>query len=76
MKRPALVACSLLVLLLAGCGGTNGALRPVAEDEYQDYRTQGGDKGKLGGDQGLVFGIGKTARNDDGSGGGGAPQGG
>ena len=44
----------------------------MADDEYQDYRTQGGDKGKLGGDQGLVFGIGKTvSRNDDGSGGGG-----
>ena len=79
MKRPVLspvlVACSLLVLMLAGCGNAGSNFRPVAEDEYQDYRTQGGDKGKLGGDQGLVFGIGKTARNDDGSAGGGAALG-
>lgn len=71
-KRLALHACTLAVLLLAGCGGPNGALRPVADDEYQDYRTKGGEKGKLGGDQGLVFGIGKTGRGDtaDGSGSG------
>ncbi|WP_408836153.1 DUF3576 domain-containing protein [Acidisphaera sp. L21] len=32
----------------------------MADNEYQDYRTKG-DRGKMGGDQGLVFGIGKGA---------------
>lgn len=56
-------------LLLAGCGGAKP--RGVAEDEYQDYRTKGGDQGKLFGDQGLVFGIGKGAggRADEAGGG-------
>lgn len=48
------------ILILAGCSGPS-RLRAVAEDEYQDYRTKGADKGKLGGGEGLVFGIGKGA---------------
>ena len=53
------IACSLLIALgLAGCGGAK--TRAVADDEYQDYRTQG-DKGKLLGDSGLAFGVGKGA---------------
>lgn len=46
-----------LVLGVAACGKT----RPVADDEYVDYRTKGGEQGKLFGDQGLAFGIGKGA---------------
>ena len=69
-KQSYILACAIGVLLVTGCGGPNGALRPVADDEYQDYRTKGGEKGKLGGDQGLVFGIGKTGRGDDASGSG------
>ncbi len=45
---------------LAACGsGTNPNIRPVADNEYNDYRTKGPEQGKLGGDQGLVFGVGK-----------------
>lgn len=47
------------VLVLTGCGP--GKVRGVADDEYQDYRTKGGEQGKLFSDQGLVFGIGKGA---------------
>ena len=46
------------VLSIAGCG-LGSKVRGVADDEYQDYRTKGGEQGKIGGDQGLVFGIGK-----------------
>jgi len=55
---------------LSACGPSK--LRPVADDEYQDYRTKGGEQGKLFGDQGLVLGIGKGASGNsaqaDGSG--------
>ena len=57
------------ILLTAACG--NSALRPVGEDEYQDYRNRGGGQGKLFGDQGLVFGVGKgtnKARAEEGGG--------
>jgi len=37
----------------------------VADDEYQDYRIKGGEKGKLFGDQGLAFGVGKGAKPED-----------
>lgn len=65
-KRPHL-ALALLLLSLAGC--SSGAVRPVAENEYNDYRTQGGGQGKLGGGEGLVLGIGKGAgsRNEEGA---------
>ena len=56
------------ILILAACSGPK--LRGVAEDEYQDYRTKGADRGKLGGDQGLVFGIGKGSSRPDEAGGG------
>ncbi len=50
----------LIALLgLAACGPAK--LRGVADDEYQDYRTKGGEQGKLFGDQGLAIGIGKGA---------------
>ena len=49
----------IAVLGLAAC--SSAKLRPVAEDEYNDYRTKGGDRGKMFGDQGLAIGIGKGA---------------
>lgn len=49
----------LTVLGVAACGPAK--LRGVADDEYQDYRTKGGEQGRLFGDQGLSLGIGKGA---------------
>ena len=62
------VAALASILLLAACGG-GPKVRAVADDEYQDYRTKGADRGKLLGDNGLVFGIGKGTRSDDAGGG-------
>jgi len=61
VKHRLLAAALLLPLLpaLAACGGAN--VRGVADDEYQDYRTKGGDRGRLFGDQGLALGVGKGA---------------
>ena len=59
-KHPIARLLALALLLapgLAACGG-NPNIRPVAEDEYNDYRTKGGDRGHITGDAGLVFGIG------------------
>ena len=44
------------LVALGACSRSN--VRPVGEDEYQDYRTKGGEQGRLFGDQGLSFGIG------------------
>ena len=52
---------SFLVALLALAACADSSPRPVADSEYNDYRNKGADRGKLGGDQGLVFGIGKGA---------------
>ncbi len=49
----------IAVLGLAACGPAK--VRPVADDEYQDYRLKGPERGKLFGDQGLAIGIGKGA---------------
>lgn len=49
----------IAVLGLAACGPAK--VRPVAEDEYQDYRNKNVERGKLFGDQGLAIGIGKGA---------------
>jgi Domain of unknown function (DUF3576) len=59
-----LVLWSAILLSLAACGSSKLAdnIRPVGEDEYNDYRNNNGDRGKLFGDQGLVFGVGKGAR--------------
>lgn len=46
-------------LALTACGPAK--LRGVSADEYQDYRTKGGEQGRLFGDQGLSLGIGKGA---------------
>lgn len=58
--RPAVLSSLVVALMISGCSKT----RPVAEDEYQDYRTKGGEQGKLFGDQGLSFGIGKSGSSD------------
>ncbi len=59
-QRTVSTALALIAVLgLAACGPAK--LRGVAEDEYQDYRTKGGDQGKLFGEQGLAIGIGKGA---------------
>ena len=66
LMRPATLAlCG--VFLVVGCSWSK--VRSVSDDEYQDYRTKG-DRGKLFGDQGLVFGIGKGANARDEAGGG------
>ncbi len=58
-QRTVSTALALIaVLALAGCGAK---VRPVGDDEYTDYRTKGGEQGKLFGDQGLAIGIGKGA---------------
>ena len=51
---------------LAACSGRN--VRAVGDDEYNDYRTKGGEQGRLLGDQGLALGVGKgvTERSQDG----------
>lgn len=71
MTKRSILAAGLLAIVLAGCSN-NPNIRAVQEDEYQDYRTKGGEQGKLGGDQGLVFGVGKGANKDADSGTGGA----
>lgn len=57
---PKTIVFMLLALGLAACGSSTGT-RAVGNDEYNDYRTQGGGKGKLFGDQGLTLGVGKGA---------------
>ncbi len=67
-RRNARLLPLITLALLAACSG-NENIRPVADNEYNDYRTQG-DRGKMGGDAGLVFGIGKgtgAARDQDGA---------
>ena len=65
--RVAVVFGSLALAGLSACSSNNPNIRPVAETEYNDYRSKGPEQGKLGGEQGLVFGIGKgsgSARDD------------
>ncbi len=69
MFKPAAILAAVLsaTLVLSACTKS----RPVADDEYNDYRTRGPERGKLGGDQGLVFGVGgKTADSASDQGGG------
>ena len=54
MVRAAVVALLASSLALGACSKS----RAVAEDEYRDYRTIGPERGKLGGGEGLVLGIG------------------
>jgi hypothetical protein len=53
------LALGLLALNACGSSSSNPNIRPVADNEYNDYRTNNGVRGKMGGDSGLVFGIGK-----------------
>ena len=50
------------LLVLCACG--SGNVRPVAEDEYQDPRYKDATQGRLFGDSGLVFGVGKGANSN------------
>ncbi len=59
INRLLLAATLLLLPGLAACSGSN--VRGVADDEYQDYRTKGGERGRLFGEQGLALGVGKGA---------------
>ncbi len=57
MFKPNL-ACAVLLaaaLTVTACSKVRG----VGEDEYQDYRTKGGEQGRMFGDQGIALGIGK-----------------
>lgn len=60
---------ALAPIVLGACGGDNPNIRPVADNEYNDYRLKGAERGLMGGDQGLVFGIGKgsSGKNQEGA---------
>lgn len=62
------VAC---VFATVACSG-NPNVRPVAQNEYNDPSTPPSERGKLGGGDGLVFGVGKgtSAKNGGNSDGG------
>ena len=64
MNRSLLSMTLLATTLVAGCGG-GSQVRGVDDSEYQDYRTKGGEQGKLFGSQGLVFGVGKGSSTDN-----------
>ncbi len=70
-SRVVSVLALLGATLLTACGsGNNANIRPVADNEYNDYREAGGTRGKLAGDNGLVFGVGKgtgSSARDDGA---------
>jgi hypothetical protein len=68
--RSALTLLMLGSVTLTACSGDNPNIRPVAKSEYNDPETSGGDRGKMGGEQGLVFGIGKGANSRSDQGGG------
>jgi hypothetical protein len=57
MPRSAFALTALLAsgLALAACS----KVRPVGEDEYQDYRTKGPERGRLFGESSLTLGVGK-----------------
>lgn len=66
-RSPKLIVALAAAFALSACGPAK--LRPVASDEYQDYRTKGGEQGRLFGDEGLSLGIGRgagTARAEEG----------
>ncbi len=53
--NPACAVFLAAALALTACSRVRG----VGEDEYQDYRTKGGEQGRMFGDQGLALGVGK-----------------
>ena len=66
MTSKFIVLCLSVTLALTACART----KPVTDDEYSDYRTIGPERGKLGGGQGLVLGVGgktTSAASDEGS---------
>ena len=56
------------LIITAGCSG-NPNVRPVAANEYNDPSAPPSQRGRLGGDQGLVFGVGKGTSAKDADGG-------
>jgi predicted small secreted protein len=69
MSKLATVLTALLAssIALSACS----KVRAVGEDEYSgDYRTKGGERGRMFGDQGLVLGIGGKASTSNDEGGG------
>ena len=54
MFKPALACTAILAasLALSACSKT----RPVGDDEYQDYRTKGPERGRMFGDSSFVIG--------------------
>ena len=57
MFKPTLACTALLAatISVSACSKT----RPVGDDEYQDYRTKGPERGKLFGDSAFTFGTSK-----------------
>ncbi len=59
-------ACLIAALpLLAGCGGGDNKVRPVADTEYNDYRHQDPSSGTLFGDAGIVLGPSKDNKQQE-----------
>ena len=67
-SAPILTVLLSATLLLTACSKS----RAVTDDEYNDYRTNGPERGKLGGEQGLVLGIGGKSSDSASDQGGGA----
>ena len=65
MSKPT-AACTIL-LLSALCLSACSKVRGTSEDDYNDYRTRGGEQGKMFGEQGLAIGIGGKGGKGGGS---------
>ncbi|HYZ62580.1 MAG TPA: DUF3576 domain-containing protein [Acetobacteraceae bacterium] len=59
--RPLIALLCASSLALAACSKARG----VGDDEYQDYRTKGPEKGLMFGDSGLTLGVSKNASTAD-----------
>jgi hypothetical protein len=66
MLRLKHIAAAATLLAVAACSG-NPNVRPVAQTEYNDPSAPPSQRGRLGGDNGLVFGVGKgsASKNAD-----------
>ena len=70
--RPGLILAAAMALQVTVTGCAPGNVRAVQDDEYNDYRTKGAQRGKLFGEQGLAIGIGGkggSGSTNDGGGG-------